>query len=394
MKHLRYLCFHNTILRDPRWDKVALSSLLNSLHRIHNVQVLDLCHYHDPIILPASIKNLINLRHLILPDDSFMPSGISKLTCLQTLKIVVVKDGNHESGGLGEIEDLASLTGSCCIGNIKYANNVEDFKKANIYGKKQIRRLFIDWDISSYVSSFDVCIYFVKKYGLEKKCFELEEVKLEALRPHNNLKELEIRNYPGILFPSWLGDPSYFKLQDIPLKRCNKWDGSGRVLDRDLPCLQSISIIDCAMLKNIKIAQSTSLKRLLVEDCPNITSLHGLCSLHKLEKLEIRKCYNLLISVEEILPSKLQFVCFEDCWKLTSIPGLENLCSLKELKLTGCLELELALEEKLSTMSCVLKIFNCPRLKKWWEGYEFRYIEVCLISPQILCFSFEYHIMY
>ncbi|XP_028556865.1 disease resistance protein RGA2-like [Dendrobium catenatum] len=377
MKHLRYLYIH-AYARRPLWEDVALSSLFNSLHSMVNVKVLDLSGVHYPIMLPASIKNFINLRHLILPDDSFMPCGISKLTCLQTLKKIVVQDGNHESGGLGEIENLASLTGSCCICNIKYANNVEDFKKANINGKKQIRRLFIDWHstmIYSYLIPFDVCIYFEANDKVKKQSFELEEVKLEALRPHNNLKKLEIHNYPGILFPLWLGDPSYCKLQDITLQGCNEWDGSGRVLDRDLPCLRSIFILDCAMLKNIKIVQSSSLRRLLVEECPNITSLHGLCSLHRLEKLEIRGCNNLLISAEEILPSKLQFVCFKDCWELTSIPGLQNLPSLKELKLIRCPKLELTLEEKLSTIPSVLKIANCPGLEKWCQIYGFKYIQ-------------------
>ncbi|KAL0929104.1 hypothetical protein M5K25_001045 [Dendrobium thyrsiflorum] len=343
MKHLRYLYIHAWSIRGPYSGKFALSGLFNSLHSIGNVQVLDLFGCSYPIKLPASIKNLINLRHLILPPGSVIPCGISKLTCLQTLKFVVVKDGNHEGGGLGEIEDLAILTGSCCISSIYYANNVEGFKKANINGKKHIKRLCIDWEGSchmifspSVISSFDVYIYFDAKNQVEKRSFKLEEVKLEALRPHNNLKELEIRNYPGILFPLWLGDPSYSKLQDITLKGCNKWDGSGRVLDRDLPCLQSISIIDCAMLKNIKIVQPSSLRRLVVENCPEITSLHGICILHRLEKLEIRRCYNLLICAEEILPSKLQYVCFEECWKLKSIPGLQNLPSLQELKLKRC----------------------------------------------------------
>ncbi|KAI0530976.1 hypothetical protein KFK09_000525 [Dendrobium nobile] len=311
-----------------------------------------------------------------------MPSGISKLTCLQTLKVVVVKDGNHESGGLGEIEDLASFTGICCIRNIGYANNVEDFKKANINGKKHINSLLIDWNsIRGFAdnSVFGVFISFDEKHRVRKKRFELEEVKLEALRPHNNLKGLHICDYPGIVFPSWLGDPLYSKLQDITLERCNKWDGSGRVLDRDLPCLQSISIIDCYMLKNIKIVQSSSLRRLLVEGCLYITSLHGICSMHRLEKLEIRRCYNLLIPAEEILPSKLQFVCFEKCFKLTSIPGLQKLPSLKKLKLYGCWNLELALEEKLSTMPSVLEIAHCPRLKKWCQRYGYEYIETSCV---------------
>ncbi|KAL0929092.1 hypothetical protein M5K25_001032 [Dendrobium thyrsiflorum] len=375
MKHLRYLYFH-AYKWHPRSDKVDLSSLFNSLHSIFNVQVLDFFGCHFPIMLPASIKNLINLRHLILPRGSIMPCGISKLICLQTLKVVVVKDGNHEGGGLGEIEDLASLTGSCCICGIDYANNVEDFKKANINGKKHIRRLFIDWHhmlIYPIILSFDIYIYFKAKDRVNKQSFELEEAKLEALRPHNNLKELKIHNYPGILFPSWLGDPSYSKLQDITLKGCNKWDGSGGVLDRDLPCLQSISIINCAMLKNINIVQSSSLRRLVVENCPKITSLYSMCSLHRLEKLKIRQCKNLLISAEEILPSKLQFVCFEDCRKLTSIPGLQNLPSLKELKLKHCWELELTLEEKLSTMPNVLEIVDCPQLKKWCQRYGYKY---------------------
>ncbi|KAL0929111.1 hypothetical protein M5K25_001053 [Dendrobium thyrsiflorum] len=383
MKHLRYLYFH-TYPWGPRSEKVALSRLFNSLHSISNMQVLDFFGCHYPIMLPASIKNLINLRHLILPHGSVMPCGISKLTCLQTLKVVVVKDGNHEGGGLGEIEDLASLTGSCCIHSIDYPNNDEDFKKANIKGKKHIRRLIIDWhymQIYYNIIPFDVHIYFKEKKRVMKQSFQLEEAKLEALWPHNNLKELEIHNYPGILFPSWLGDPSYSKLQDITLKGCNKWDGSGRVLDRDLPYLQSISIIDCAMLKNIKIVQSSSLRRLLVQECPEMIALHGILpsKLQYIPDGAVGNCTRgrndrvCLISVEEILPSKLEFVCFEECYKLKSIPGMQNLPSLMELKLKSYRKLELALEEKLSTMPSVLEIVDCPRLEKWCRRYGFKY---------------------
>ncbi|KAL0929098.1 hypothetical protein M5K25_001038 [Dendrobium thyrsiflorum] len=291
MKHLRYLYFH-AYKWHPRSDKVDLSSLFNSLHSIFNVQVLDFFGCHFPIMLPASIKNLINLRHLILPRGSIMPCGISKLTCLQTLKVVVVKDGNHEGGGLGEIEDLASLTGSCCICGIDYANNVEDFKKANINGKKHIRRLFIDWHhmlIYPIILSFDIYIYFKAKDRVKNQSFELEEAKLEALRPHNNLKELKIHNYPGILFPSWLGDPSYSKLQDITLKGCNKWDGSGGVLDRDLPCLQN---------------------------CRKLTSIPGLQNLPSLEELKLKHCWELELTLEEKLSTMPNVLEIVDCPQL------------------------------------------------------------------------------
>ncbi|KAL0924169.1 hypothetical protein M5K25_004978 [Dendrobium thyrsiflorum] len=316
-------------------------------------------------MLPIGIKNFINLQHLILPYGSIMSCGISKLTGLQTLRYVTVNEGSKEGGGLGEIKDLASLTGSCCIMGICYAHDVEGFKKANLNRKKHIWRLYIDWRYGTADSEFhpfDVHIFIAESNRVEKQSFELEEAKLEALQPHNNLKELGIYDYPGIQFPLWLGDPSYFMLQDITLQGCNEWDGSGRVLDRDLPCLRSISIIDCAKLKSIKIVQSSSLSRLLVKQCPIITTLHGLCSLHRLEKLEIIKCYNLLISIEEELPSKLQFVWFEDCWKLESITGLQNLHSLEELKLKRCPELELSLKEQLSTIPNVLEIIDCPGL--------------------------------
>ncbi|PKU61612.1 putative disease resistance protein RGA3 [Dendrobium catenatum] len=363
LKHLRYLgCSH--------FRNDAISSLFNSLHIFRNVQVLNFLDCYPPIMLPTSIQNLINLRHLILPYGSIMPCGISKLTCLRTLKYVVVM----ECGGLGEIEDLDNLTGSFCIQLIANAYNFEDFKKANINRKKHIWRLRIDWHdmIDYFEGSFDVHISFKAMVTIEKQSFELEKMKLDALRPHNNLKELEINDYPGIRFPLWLGDPSYSKLQDITLQGCDEWDGSGSVLDRCLPYLRSISIIDCAKLKYIKIVQSSSLKRLLVKQCPEIRTLHGLCSLHTLEKLEIMKCYNLLISVEERLPSKLQLVWFEDCWNLTSLTGMQNLHSLEKLKLRRCLKLRLPLDEQLSTTPSVLEIVDCPGLEEWCQRYGFK----------------------
>ncbi|PKU61610.1 disease resistance protein RGA2-like [Dendrobium catenatum] len=364
LKHLHYLCIRT--LRDFRLKTFNLSSLFNSLHSFCNLHVLDLLGFSLAIMLPTSIKNLINLRHLILPFGSYMPCGLSKLTFLQTLKhVLVMEDERCKCGGLGEIEDLASLTGSCCINNIRYAPDVDCIKKANINRKKHIWGLCINWHNSMYRSrSFDVHISFNPFLKVEKNSFELEKAKLDALRPHNNLKKLEIYDYPGVQFSLWLGDPAYTKLQDITLEGCNKWDGSGGVLDRDLPCLRSISIIDCANLKSIKIFQSSSLCRLLVKQCPEIITLHGLCSLHRLEKLEIIKCYNLMISAEEKLPSKLHFVWFEECWKLKSIPGLQSLHSLEELKLKRCPKLKLSLDEQLSTMHAVLEIIDCPGLRE------------------------------
>ncbi|KAL0929094.1 hypothetical protein M5K25_001034 [Dendrobium thyrsiflorum] len=114
-------------------------------------------------------------------------------------------------------------------------------------------------------------------------------------------------------------------------------------------------------------------RRLVVKGCPQITTLDGICKLRGLEELNIRWCKNLLISAEEILPSKLQFVWFEYCEELTSIPGLQNLPSLKELKLYGCPKLELTLEEKLSTMPNVLEIIYCRRLEKWCQRHGYKY---------------------
>ncbi|KAL0929121.1 hypothetical protein M5K25_001063 [Dendrobium thyrsiflorum] len=390
LKHLRYLrCY------DFKND--ALSSLFNSLHSFRNVQVLDFLGCDPHKMLPTIIQNLINLRHLVLPYGSFMPCGISKLTCLQTLKyVVVMEDGSHKCGGLGEIEDLDNLTGSCCIQLIDDAYDFEDFKKANINRKKHIWRLCIDWHgMSDYFEgSFDVHISFKAMARVEKQSFELEKMKLDALRPHNNLKELEINGYPGIQFPLWLSDPSYSKLQDITLQGCDEWDGSDSVLDRDLPCLRSISIIDCGKLKNIKIVQSSSLKRLLIKQCPEIKTLHGLCNLHTLEKLEIIKCYNLLISVEERLPSKLQHVWFEDCWNLTSITGMQNLHSLEKLKLRKCLKLRLPLEEQLSTTPSVLEIADCPELEEWCQRYGFKTIQQELSKMEELTIRDTSHLIY
>ncbi|KAI0531419.1 hypothetical protein KFK09_000974 [Dendrobium nobile] len=268
LKHLRYLFISIEHARNPHFKDV-FSSLFNSSHSIHNLQLLDLFGCGRSIMLPKSIKSLINLRHLILPDGSIMPCGISKLTGLRTLKNVDVIDQSVECGELGEIEDLASLTGSCCIRGVYNAHDVEGLKKANINRKKHIWRLSIAWRYTMYYSvvcPFDVHLFIASTIRSEKQTFELTKAKLEALRPHNNLKEFGIYGYPGIQFPLWLGDPLYSKLQDITLQGCNEWDGSGRVLDKDLPCLRNISIIGCAKLKNIKIYQSSSLRRLFVKN--------------------------------------------------------------------------------------------------------------------------------
>ncbi|XP_027334463.1 putative disease resistance protein RGA3 [Abrus precatorius] len=128
-----------------------------------------------------------HLRYLDIADDeslSGMAAGLGKLCSLQSLPTFVVGDSEAKYGTLNELRDL-NLRGKL---EIKHLDRVRDValesEEVNLKGKKFLQSLTLNWSRTDFHNSGSS---------------EL----LENLEPPHNLKRLEVRWYPGVLFPEW-----------------------------------------------------------------------------------------------------------------------------------------------------------------------------------------------
>uniref|UniRef100_A0A2N9I9E7 Rx N-terminal domain-containing protein n=1 Tax=Fagus sylvatica TaxID=28930 RepID=A0A2N9I9E7_FAGSY len=141
-----------------------------------------------------------------------------QLTCLQTLPLFIVSNdppsiSNHV-GGLGELNRLNNLRGTLEIRHlVRLEDGNSESKAANLREKQHLECLILDWDRESNLNANDN-----------------DEMLLEGLQPHQNLRELSVNSYWGVRFSSWL--LFLTDLTDLNLSGCKRC--------RDLPPLSQL----------------------------------------------------------------------------------------------------------------------------------------------------------
>ena len=195
LKHLRYLNLSYSSIKE----------LPESTSTVYNLQTLLLKCPHL-VKLPMDLKNLTNLRHLNIETShlQMMPLDMGKLTSLQTLSNFVVGEGR--GSGIGQLKSLSNLRGKLSISGLQNVVNVRDAIEAKLEDKEYLEKLVLEW-----THIFD-----------STRDEEVENEILDMLQPHENLKNLSIEYYGGTEFPSWVGDPSFSKMEYLNLKGCKK----------------------------------------------------------------------------------------------------------------------------------------------------------------------------
>ncbi|KAM1134315.1 hypothetical protein COP2_044728 [Malus domestica] len=311
---------------------------------------------------------------------------------LQTLSdFVVDKQTTQRIGQLKELQHLRGDLTISGVGNVK-GNALEADIMSN---KEYLDKLVLRWEGGSDASNHDP---------------ENDIEVLNKLRPHTNLKQLEIVSYGGLRFPSWLGDPYFSKLAFIRLEDCKhccllsplgqlpslkelhiRWmnnvveigsefygnDTCGITPFRSLQHLSLKNMLECEKWSYYDGSRGNTtilfpnLRELELRRCPKLTEM---VPLEKLPRLERVKLYDLesfsgsLAHVESECPKFLSLVCLqiEICPNFVCFPdGGMDAPKLEKLRISQCKKLR-SLPEKMDTLLPSLqelKVLDCPEVE-------------------------------
>ncbi|KAL8483034.1 hypothetical protein ACS0TY_025914 [Phlomoides rotata] len=318
---LRYLQINSSIYE-------AHSSLGNWIGELYHLQTLRV----KLVVLPSTLTDLINLRHLHFPPQTELPPYLGRLTNLQTLPYFHVRD--EDGHRIEELGSLKNLKGELEIDGLEYVQGEEESNKADLSGKSGIVKLALKWN------------------GGRGGNFNVERV-LNGLKPQQNLKMLEIDGFPGNSFPSWKG---LSNLMEIRLRHCSKCEEIPTL--GNLPCLKSLLLNDLPKVKFID------------------SSFYGeaISAFPALERLELCNMLNLTEWKEVKIPEwkvfpRLEYLIIYNCEQLTSICNTK-LKTLRELKIEFFDEL-VCLPDWLFINNqhlSKLRIVGCPKLRELPDG--------------------------
>ncbi|XP_058079595.1 putative disease resistance protein RGA4 [Magnolia sinica] len=367
LKHLRYLDLSDT----------KIAALPESICTLPNLQTLRLLQCKYLAELPRDMSNMTSLRHLEIDgyNDKLthMPANIGELKFLQTLPIFIISQ--DRGCGIKELQDL-NLRGSLIIRNLQNVMCKADAQEANLKEKPNLHKLYFSWgqDIN------------LKLAG------NVEET-LEGLRPHPNLKRLEVKGYVGVRFPHWMTSSLLSNLVEISLINCRRCEQLPQL--GQLPLLKVLVIQGMHAVKSIgnhfygdNVAEGfPSLEKLRLVDMPNLeewSGFNGREALPCLNRLSVFRCPKLTTlpclqslkelrlydSNEMLLGSvanltSLSYLWIEDFKELRSLPGglFPNHTGLLTLEIWRCPKLE-SLSGELGNLAALESLFvdNCDEL--------------------------------
>ncbi|PHT35317.1 hypothetical protein CQW23_27117 [Capsicum baccatum] len=314
------------LLRFLDLSRTDIKKLPDSICALYNLEILLLssCTYLEE--LPLQMEKLINLRHLDISDTSCL-NMLLHLSKLKSLKVLV--GGKFLLGGW-RVEDLGgahNLYGSLSVLELENVVDRREARKANMRGKNLVEKLSLDWSKSDADNS------------------QTERDILDELRPHTNIKEVEISRYRGTLFPNWLADHSFLKLMKLSLSNCKD-------------CISLPALGQLPSLKFLSIRAMHRITEITEEFYGIVSSRKPFISLEKLEFAEMPEWKQWHVLGNEEFPA-LQDLSIVHCPKLLGkFP--ENLCSLRKLRISSCPELNLETPIQLASLKR-FEVDNSPK---------------------------------
>ncbi|KAJ8623897.1 hypothetical protein MRB53_032427 [Persea americana] len=377
LRHLRYFDISYTLI----------TKLPETICNLHNLQTLRVIN----IFLkkwPKNMKRMISLRHIEFHGRNYLslPKGIGELTFLRTLpKFIIAK----ESGArIEELKGLNLLWGNIHIGGLDNIGSVGCAGEADLKAKKHLNSLKLSWSSDQIVAA-------------EGNAKEV----IEVLEPHSNLKELSVKNYTGLEFPTTFLVSLEICIMDA-VRYIVDFDGSQNYKDL-FPSLKDLRLCNMANLEGWSSPREDGdgdeqgrerdeqvifkcLCTLRSYDCPKLTRPPRLPLLPSLESLEIRKMSwdimkiptsQSLMNVELdempnlerwspheaddgalVISHSVRTLSISNCPKLICLPKF-FLPALEELKMSkvGCERIEFSRSHSLKSVD----LFDMPNLERW-----------------------------
>uniref|UniRef100_A0AAU7YR66 SR6 n=1 Tax=Triticum aestivum TaxID=4565 RepID=A0AAU7YR66_WHEAT len=373
--HLRYL---KLTVNEVQGD------LPQVLSNFCHLQVLDVGS-NTHLDVAHGMDNLVSLRHLVVASIY----RIGKLTSLQTLSNFSVQDSNgFRIIELQSMNDLAQLM----ISQLQNVKTLEEACGAGLRYKRHLEKLHLSWNMSDVESDSDgsnesdsdgsnesdsddsnesdsdgsnesdsddsnesenVMSSEPSTSKETEECLPTEV--LEGLKPHYNLKHLQITGYNGAASPSWLArNISVTCLQTLYLNGCGEW--------RILPSLRGLPFLANLKLRNMPKVEEVwvlSLKKLVLVKMPKLercscVSLRDLNSC--LRVLKIKHCPAL--KVFDLFGNGHEFKIEQKSW-------LPRLC---ELTLKNCRLLVVPYPLPSASTVCsisVSRVSKFPTIEVW-----------------------------
>lgn len=361
LHHLRYLDLSGSYIK----------SLPDDISILYCLRTLNLSGCRYLCRLPKQMKYMTALCHLHTQGCTLlkhMPPDLGKLTSLQTLTCFVAGTGSGCSN-VGELQHL-DISGQLELRRLENVTE-EDARRINLENKK-LSTLSLVWNENDKED---------RSYSNAPDCHEKV---IEALKPHDELRVLNVKSCKSSSFPSWMG----------MLKR-----------------LVEIDLDNCTMYQNIP--QFWQLQDLQVLRLDGFHGLQYLCSIGqnseipstfpKLKELKLTnlKSFNRWWEINE-RQEKLDFpqlekLVIKGCGELTSLPTSDSnmsepaLPALKELKLCDLNQFERwqaaeGTQDKPPTFPNLenISIVKCPELTSLPEAPKLSVLDIGNGSQQLL----------
>ncbi|KAJ9182444.1 hypothetical protein P3X46_006439 [Hevea brasiliensis] len=313
-----------------RWFNLSalpLEELPSTLSNLYNLQTLKLDHCRCLQRLPGGLGKLINLRHLNLKETdclSFLPQGIGRLSNLRTLCKFIVSE-TKEGCNIAGLKNLNHLRGHLEISGLEKVVDAGKAIEADLINK-QLRSLDL-----------------VFSFGVK----EVMENVIEALQPHPNLEALQVYEYGGSIFPSWI--TLLTKLKDLRLLSC--------VNCPQLPPLGKLPSLEKLLIGHFNNLKSVGVELLGVDPATDIHGSESFVAFPRLKELTFRfmmkwedwdtittsaaiaslsiSSSNDNASTRRAMPC-LRSLSLYDCPKLKAIPQDLQVMPLEELIVSRC----------------------------------------------------------
>ncbi|KAH9665305.1 hypothetical protein KPL70_020294 [Citrus sinensis] len=216
-------------LRYLNLSLLKIAELPEELCGLWNLQTLELNWCTNLETLPQGMGKLINLEHLLNVGTSLasMPKEIERLTRLCTLSEFIV---SSDGGTLEYLKSLDELRGSLHIRNLGNVTDASKVAEAKLKNKVNLRGLCLNFENHA-----------------EGERIKEDEKVLDAAQPPEYLMRLEIRDYRGSTFPSWIDLLS--RLTILSLKdwtNCEQLPPLG-----NLPSLESLSLFSMGSVRKV-----------------------------------------------------------------------------------------------------------------------------------------------